>query len=66
MAIKVEVFIEEEQIREIFEDVEIKFSKKKLKELKELIDYADIDIKERLEETLREIIEEMIGDEWGE
>lgn len=66
MAIKVEVFLEEEQVRELFENAEVKFSKKKLKELVSNVDSADMEIKERLEETLAEIIEEMISDEWGE
>jgi hypothetical protein len=66
MAIKIEVFLEQEQIEELFENAEVKFSKKKLKELKDNIANADMDIKERLEEAFAEIIEEMISDEWGE
>jgi hypothetical protein len=65
-AIKVEVHLEQEQIKELFENAEVKFSKKKLAELKSNVDHADLEIKERLEELLAEIIEEMIADEWGE
>jgi hypothetical protein len=65
-AIKVEVFLEKEQIKELFENAEVKFSLKKLKELTSNVDHADMEIKERLEELLAEIIEEMITDEWGE
>lgn len=66
MAVKVEVYLEQEQIKELFENAEVKFSKKKLSDLKDMIDNADLDIKERMEELLAEIIEEMIADEWAE
>src|SRR5688572_19655774 len=58
--IKIEVYLEEEQMKELFENVEVRFSKKKLKELQALIVDQDLDIKERLEEALAEYIEEII------
>jgi hypothetical protein len=62
--IKLEVILEQEQVEEIFENVDVRFSKKKYKELKQMFDDQDIDIKERLEECLAEILEEMIQEEW--
>jgi hypothetical protein len=62
--IKVEVFLEQEQIEEIFENVEVRFSKAKLKKLKEFIADQEMDIKEQLEERLAEVLEEIISEEW--
>jgi hypothetical protein len=62
--LKIEVFLEEKQIKECFENAEVRFSKKKLKELLENVSNADIDIKEQLEERLLEVLEEMIQDEF--
>lgn len=64
--IKLEINLEEEQVKEAFENAEVRFSKKKMKELKDNMNYADLDIKERLEELMMEIMEEMISEEWGE
>lgn len=64
--IKLEIVLEEEQIKEAFENCEIKFSKAKLKKLKEAVEYQDIDIKEILENALQEQLEEIIADEFGE
>lgn len=64
--IKLEIVLEEEQIREAFENCEIKFSKAKLKKLKEEVEYQDIDIKEILENALQEQLEEIIQDQFGE
>ena len=52
--------MEEEQIKELFESNEIKFSKKKLKELQEDLDDTTPDVQETLEETFKEIVEERI------
>ena len=58
--IKITIELTEEQIREAFENAEVRFSKAKWKKLKEEIQYQDIDIKELLENTLQELLEEMI------
>ena len=63
--IKLEIVLEEEQIMEAFENCEIKFSKAKLKKLKEAVDYQDIDIKEILENALLEQLEEVIEEQFG-
>ena len=60
--IKITIELTEEQIREAFENAEVRFSKAKWKKLKEEIQYQDIDIKELLENTLQELLEEMIGE----
>ena len=62
--IKVEVFLEEEQVEEVFENVEVKFSKAKMKKLIKIMQDQDIDIKEQLEERLMEVLEEIITEEW--
>jgi hypothetical protein len=60
--IKIELVVDEEQLKEIFEDLEIKFSKKRMKELQEIIndDFSSV------EEGLGELIQEIIQEEWGE
>ena len=60
--IKITIELTEEQIREAFENAEVRFSKAKWKKLKEEIQHQDIDIKELLENTLQELLEEMIGE----
>lgn len=62
--IKLEIVLDEETLQEIFEGVEVKFSKKKMKELKELVNESELDILEVLEESLKEQLEEMITDNW--
>ena len=64
--VEVTVVLDEEELEGIFEDAEVRFSKAKLKKLKTLLLDQDLDVKERLEETLREYIEELVTDEWGE
>ena len=54
----------EEQIKEVFENAEVRFSKAKLKRLKEEVANMDIDIKEVLEIALQEQLEEIIAEEW--
>lgn len=63
---KLEIVLEEEQIKEVFENCEIKFSKAKLKKLKEAVDYQDMDIKEILENALMEQLAEMLEEQFGE
>lgn len=62
--LKVEVVLDFDQIKECFENAEIKYSQKKLKVIMENIVDADMDIKERLEDALKEFIEEMITEEF--
>lgn len=62
--LEIKVVLEEDEIQELFEDNEIKFSKAKLKRIKQMISDADPDVKECLEEALKEFIAEMITDEW--
>ena len=64
--LRFEVVIDDENIQDIFENVEVKFSKAKLKKLKELAEDGLEDLQERLEETLSEFLEEVIQEEWGE
>lgn len=60
--ISVSVTITEEQIEEAFENAEIRFSKKKLKELLKEFDTTNPDILVQLEERLQETVEEFITD----
>lgn len=62
--LKVEVVLDAERIKEAFENVEIKATKKKIFDLLEMTDNAELDIKEALEERLIEFLEELITDEW--
>jgi hypothetical protein len=63
---EIKVVLNEEQIMELFENCEVKFSKKKLKALKEEFEFAELDILESLEETFSEHLEEIIQDRFGE
>jgi hypothetical protein len=56
--------MDEERLREIFDGYEIRFSKAKIKRLKEMIDDIMPDIIEVMEETLEEQIGDLITDEW--
>jgi hypothetical protein len=62
--IKITIELNEEQIKEAFENAEVRFSKAKLKKVKDELEFQDIDIKEMLEIALQEQIEEIIADEW--
>jgi hypothetical protein len=66
MAIKLTVILEDEQLQDLFDNNEVKFSKAKLKRLKEIVDEVETDIQERLEETFSEFIDELIQEEYGE
>ena len=66
MAIKLTVILEDEHLQDLFDNNEVKFSKAKLKRLKEIVDEVETDIQERLEETFSEFIDELIQDEYGE
>jgi len=52
--------IEEEELKELFESNEVKFSKKKAKEVQEELNNTDIDVQEVLQEAFEEIVSETI------
>jgi hypothetical protein len=54
--IKVTIELDEEQLRELFEEREIKFSKKKVKEIQEQLNEDFSELEERLGELVDEII----------
>ena len=56
----VEFEIEEEDLKELFESNEIKYSKKKGKELKEELEYTIESVQEALEETFQEVVSDRI------
>lgn len=58
------VEINEEHIKEIFEECEVKFSKAKLKALLSQVDYIELEMREQLEENLKEQLSEIIQEEW--
>jgi hypothetical protein len=61
---KIEVFVTEEQIKEMFEAADIKFSKAKLKKLMSISDDMESEVKEQLEGTWMEMLSEFMSDEW--
>lgn len=60
LKIVMEFEFDEEQMRETFDNNEIKFTKKKVKELKEVLDEIHSDTQSELEERLEEIISEQV------
>jgi hypothetical protein len=52
--------IDEDQLREMFDSYEIKFSKKKVKDLQKEMDYSLDDVQVDMEERFAEIVEEWI------
>jgi hypothetical protein len=52
--------MEEEELRDLFENCEIKFSKKKMKDLQWELDYNADSVQEQLEESFEEVVSEMI------
>ena len=52
--------IDEDQLREMFDSYEIKFSKKKAKDLQKEMDYSLDDVQVDMEERFAEIVEEWI------
>lgn len=62
--LSVTVTFEEDQIRDIFEGHDIKFSKAKVKRLKEMLEEVFYDVQAQLEESFEEQLAEMITDEW--
>lgn len=66
LKIKIEIEFDEEQVRDIFDSYDIKFSKKKLadlkRELKENPEWVRDDIESDIENTLGNIINELFGE----
>ena len=54
--------LDEEQLRDIFENHEIKFSKKKVKEIQVALEEAQSDVQTNLEEQFEEIVAEIMTD----
>lgn len=52
--------MEEEQLREMFENNDIRFSKKKVKELKSEMDFSIDVVQSELEERFEEIVNEWV------
>jgi protein associated with RNAse G/E len=52
--------MDEEQLKEIFESYDIKFSKKKAKELQKEMDFSSDDVQVEMEERFQEIVEEWV------
>lgn len=61
--IKIELYVDEEVIKELFEEMDIKYSKKKFNVIKEQVEEAD---HSAIEEALDELVREIIGEEYGE
>jgi hypothetical protein len=57
--ISIDLELDEERLREIFEGQDIRFSKKKAKELQRDLDNNEY-IQETIEETFEEFVEELI------
>lgn len=58
--------LEEDEIKEIFESYDIKFTKKKLAELKRSIKDQDIDLAYQVEDDVRSALGDAINDLFGE
>lgn len=64
MGIEITVYLDEESIEEIFESYNVKFSKAKRKELQNMFESAEIDIREALEEQFKDEISNLVLEEW--
>ncbi len=60
LKIKFEFELDEEQLREMFDDYEIKFTKTKAKELQKAMNFSSDDVQVEMEERFAEIVEEWI------
>jgi hypothetical protein len=58
--------MDEEQLRDIFESCDIKFTKKKAKELQDEMDYGQDGVQVDMEERFAEIVEEWISNQFDE
>jgi hypothetical protein len=66
--IKVVLHVEfdEETVKAMFQDAEVRFSKKKMKDLQQIINNEETLVGEPAEEAVSEAIMEIITDQWGE
>jgi hypothetical protein len=64
--VTVHVELDEETVKMMFEDAEVRFSKKKMKELQQIIDNEETLVGEPAEEAISEAIVEILVDQWGE
>lgn len=58
--------MDEEQLREMFEGYELKFTKKKVKELQSEMDYSLDTVQVDMEERFSEVVEEWIQNQFDE
>ena len=66
LKVKISFEMDEESIREVFENYEIKFSKKKIAELKADIKENEHNLQEELQERFEEVIAEWIENMFSE
>jgi protein associated with RNAse G/E len=66
LKITVSFEMDEEQLRDIFESLDIKFTKKKIKELQEEMELCQDSIQVDMEERFAEIVEEWIQSQFDE
>lgn len=62
LSLTIKFELDEEQLRDLFENHEIKFSKKKVKEIQACLEETHSDIQMTLEEQFEEIVAEAITD----
>jgi hypothetical protein len=58
--------MDEEQLREIFDSYDLKFTKKKVKELQAEMDYGLDNVQVDMEERFQEVVEEWIQNQFDE
>jgi uncharacterized protein YehS (DUF1456 family) len=61
---KVSFEIEEEQLRDLFDEYEVKFSKAKLKAIVKHMEDAEFELQDLLNDTFVEFISNFINEEW--
>lgn len=61
---KVSFEIEEEQLRDLFDEYEVKFSKAKLKAIVKHMEEAEFELQDLLNDTFVEFISNFINEEW--
>lgn len=63
---KITIELTDEQLKEIFENAEVRFSKAKVKKMKSILEENELDVMETLETELMVALEGFVSDEWGE
>jgi anti-sigma28 factor (negative regulator of flagellin synthesis) len=66
LKIKIEFEIEENELQEIFESYNIKFTKKKVTELKKAIKDGEIDLTYEVEDDIKSVLGDAIDSMFGE